>query len=187
MNTLTTQKTANLLKVSVLAELLKVITQSTVCNVTYLVDESRSKTIKGVKQLQKRVTITHCYLNHDYTNKVRNLSGDTDFVAEELKGKTRICGTLLMSNSTNELMLDAKVLYAETIQSITYFHDGVEITESEAVAQDLWAGAYYQPTEKKTMGRGAVSDEKNFSIINPYLKRILSIKIKGVLYDIVAD
>lgn len=185
MNTLTTPKTANLLKVSELAILLQGITQSTVANVTYLVDESKSKTVKGVKQLQKRVTITHCYLNHDYTNKVKNLSGSTDFVAEELKGKSRVCGTLLMSDSTNELMLDAKVLNGETIQSITYFHNGVEITEAEAVAQDLWTPAYYQPTEKKTMGRGLVSEEKNFSIINPYLKRILSIKVKGQLYDIV--
>ena len=187
MTTLTTQKTANLLKVSALAELLKVITQSTVCNVTYFVDESRSKTIKGVKQLQKMVTCTNAYLNHNYQNKVRTLSGNTDFIAEELKGKTRVCGTLLMSNSTNELMLDAKNLYSETVMLHEYYHNNEPITEAEAVALDLWTPAYYNPSEKKTMGRGLVSEEKNFSIINPYLKRILSIKIKGEQYDIVQD
>ena len=62
------------------------ITKSTVVNIIYVVDDSRSKTVKGVKQVQKMAQITHCYLNHDYTQKVKNLTGNTEFVANELKG-----------------------------------------------------------------------------------------------------
>jgi hypothetical protein len=178
------QVTNEVINVTKLAEILKGITKSTFCHIVYMVDDQRSKTIKGIKQVQKLVKISHVALNHNYTNKVIKLSGDTSFVAEEMKGKTRICSTLIQSDKTNELMIDGKVLNSEVAKVLGYFHNGNEITEAEAVSQDLWANSYYNPTEPKTMGRGLVSEEDNFRIINTYLSRIKQIKLEGQWYDI---
>ena len=168
-----------------LAEILCNITRSTVCNVTYLVDDSRSITIKGIKQVQKLVNISNVYLNHDYTKKVINLSGNTNFVAQELKGKTRICSTLIQSDTTNELMIDGKVLKSEAVTILGFYHNGNQIFEAEAHDNGLWANSYYKPSEKQTMGRGTVSVEDDFNIINTYLKRIVYIKLEGTMYEIV--
>ena len=173
------------INVGQLAAILYRITQSTVCNIIYIVDDSRSKQIKGKKQVQKMVQITHCYLNHDYTNKVKNLTGNDNFVAEPLRGKTRICGTLLKSDGTQELMIDGKVLKTKTAKVLCYFHEGKEISEAEAIALDLWADSYYKPNEKNTKGRGTVSEANDFNIINTYLSRIYRIKLQKQWYEVV--
>lgn len=182
MNTIT-QVANKVINTNQLAEILKNITRSTFCNIIYLVDDQRSKTIKGIKQVQKLVQISHVALNHNYTNKVVNLSGATDFVAEEMKGKTRICSTLIQSDKTQELMIDGKVLNSEVAKVLGYFHNGSEITEIKAVELELWTDSYYNPTPTKTMGRGLVSEEDNFRIINTYLSRIKQIKLEGQRYD----
>ena len=161
------------------------ITKSMVVSVSYIVDDSRRKTIKGQKQIQKLVVINNVYLNHDYTNKVNNLNGTTDFVAQEPKGKTRFCSTLLISDKTNEFMLDGKVLNKETAKIVALYHNGKEITEAEAIALDLFTPAYYKPKVETTMGRGSVSIEDDFRIINTYLNRIIDIKIQGTQYEVI--
>ena len=184
----TTQKTqtSEITKISAdtLAKLLCNITKSTICNITYLVDDTRSKTVKGIKEVQKLVNISAVYLNHDYTQKVINLSGDTSFVAQEMKGKSRVCSTLIQSDKTNELMLDGKVLNSESAKILAFFHNGKEITEAEAIALNLWTPSYYNPSEKTTMGRGLLNDDDNFRIINPYLINIKKIKLEGIEYEI---
>lgn len=164
-------------------ELVKDFTRSSGVSLTYFVDDSRSRTIKGNKQVQKLVRISNnAYLNHDYTKKVINLTGATDFVAEQLKGKTRISTTILQSDKTAEFMLDIKVLRTEKIELLGYYHNGNEITEAEAVALDLWAPIYFNPTPKKTAGRGLVDAEDDFNMITPYISRILQIKFNGTEY-----
>ena len=74
-----------------LGAILSTITKSTTISLTYFVDESKSRQIGGAKQVQKRVKVNNLYLNHNYANKVNNLNGTTKFVAQELKGKERIC------------------------------------------------------------------------------------------------
>ena len=184
MNTISTLVDVTKVTVNQLLAIVLPITQSTVCNVIYIVDDMRSKTVKGEKQVQKMSQITHCYLNHDYQKKVQKLTENGEFQAYELKGKTKITNTILQSNSTKEFMLYGTVLKKETAKILSYFHNGNEITEAEAVSQDLWANSYYNPTEPKTMGRGIVSEEDNFRIINTYLSRIKQIKLQGQWYDI---
>jgi hypothetical protein len=167
-----------------LANILANIKKSTFCHILYMVDDSRSKTMKGIKQVQKLVKITNVALNHNYQNKVINLTGNSDFKAEEMKGKTRICSTLIKSDKTGELMIDGKVLNKEVAKVLGYFHKGNEITETEAVKLDLWTPAYYNPTPVKTMGRGLVSEENDFRIINTYLSRIISLKLEGEWYSV---
>lgn len=173
-----------LISVESFGNLVKPFTRSTAISMTYFVDDSRSRTVKGQKQVQKLVTVKNCYLNHNYENKVRNLTGDTTFQAEELKGKTRISTTLLKSNKTGELMLDAKILKTEAVTLLGYYHNGNIITEAEAVSLDLWAESYYKPKEKQTAGRGTVSVADDFRMITPYLSRILMITFNGTEYTL---
>ena len=163
--------------------LLKDVTKSTVCSIEYVVDESQSRTVKGQKQLQKRVKISNLYLNHDYTKKVQNLSGDTTFQSFELKGKTRISSTLIESDTTKEILLDGKILYSESVKLLGYFHNGEPITQANAIAENLFAPAFFDTTEKTTSGRGLLTEEQDFKMITLGIKNIKYLKCFGDEYE----
>ena len=60
-------------------------------NITYLVDESKSKQANGKKLLQKMVT-TNATIGSDYAKKVNKIANkkqgmEIDFVAQPMKGK----------------------------------------------------------------------------------------------------
>jgi hypothetical protein len=186
------QVVSNDLTISIenLAILLANITKSTVVSLTYFVDESKSKTIQGQKQVQKRVKVNNLYLNHNYTNKVQNLTGNTEFVAHELNGKTRICSTIIASESKanfGKLMLDGKILHTESTKVLGYFHNGIEIQLDKNNPTkgrfDLVAPSFYVKSTY-TSGRNSVSEENDFRMITPFLDNIETIKIQGQLYSI---
>ena len=88
----------NLLTDLKLIELLGAYTKSTAIAIEYVTDETQSRTVKGQKQLQKRVYIGNLFLNHNYAKKVQNLTDNKDFEANEMKGKSRISTTLILSD-----------------------------------------------------------------------------------------
>jgi hypothetical protein len=178
----TTILTQQPISVANFTELVKDFTKSTAISMTYFVDDSRSRVVKGTKQVQKLVRVKNAYLNHNYTNKVINLTGETEFKAEEMKGKERVSTTLIRSLKTGEMMLDAKILKTEAVELLGYFHNGNPITEAEALALDLWTDSYLNPTPKKTAGRGLVAVEDDFRMITPYISRITLIKFNGTEY-----
>tara|TARA_R110000772_G_scaffold219593_2_gene330149 strand:+ start:3451 stop:4041 length:591 start_codon:yes stop_codon:yes gene_type:complete len=180
----------NLLTVSAerLGMILANITKSTTISLTYFVDESKSRVIGGEKQVQKRVKINNLRLNHDYGNKVNNLNGTTDFVAQPLNGKKRLTSTLLSSLSKKNygrVMLDGKILKTESRHLLGYFHYGKEIQLSKSDSTfgrtDLVAPSFYVKSTY-TSGRGTVSQENDFMMITPFLTSIESIKIQGQQY-----
>jgi hypothetical protein len=158
------------------------ITKSTVISLTYLTDHAQSKTVKGQKQVQKLVRINNVYLNHDYTKKVQKLTGNSDFEAQELKGKSRISSTILQSDKSGEFLLDGKVLYKESVKLLSLFHNNNEISKETAEEMDLFTPAYYKENPTTTAGRGTVSEEDDFKIINISLTKIQTIKIAGTEY-----
>lgn len=184
MSTTTTAQKTTLISVESFANLIKPFTASSFISMTYFVDDSRSRTVNGQKQVQKLVRVKTASINHNYENKVKNLTGCEDFKAEEMKGKERVSTTLIRSLKTGELMLDAKILKTEAVEPLGYYHNGKEITEAEAIALDLWAPAYYNPAPKKTAGRGLVDEADDFRMITPYLSRILMIKFNGTEYTL---
>jgi hypothetical protein len=173
---------ATVITVDQFIEMVKDFTLSRAVSLSYVVDDSRSRTIKGEKQVQKLVKVRNAYLNHKYEQKVINLTGNSDFKAEEMKGKTRISGTLIKSDKTGEILLDLKILKTEAVEVLGYYHNGKQITEAEAVALDLWAAAYYNPAPKKTSGRGTVAAENDFRMITIGIKKIAEIKFEGESY-----
>lgn len=191
--TKTTQSTlSNIVAVTVkqLAVILAEITKSTVVSVTYLVDESKSRTVSGRKLVQKRVKVNNLYLNHNYQNKVQNLTGNDEFKAQELNGKERICSTIIASKSKanfGRLMLDGKILVTESVHNLGYFHNGqpIELDKNKPNFGriDLVAPSFYQKYER-TSGRGTVSQEDDFRMITPFLDNIETIKIQGTTYEV---
>ena len=176
--------TTEIISANELQTIIEPITKSTIISLTYLTDHAQSKTVKGAKQVQKLVQINSVYLNHSYENKVRKLSGDSDFEAQPLKGKTRISGTILQSDKSGDFMLDGKVLRKESVNLLSYYHNGKPLTKEEAEKLDLFTPAYYKESTTSTMGRGAVSEEDDFSIINITLSKIVKIKVQGTAYRV---
>ena len=167
-----------------LFELLVNETKSNVVSIEYITDDNRSKTIKGQKQVQKHVRINNLYLNHDYTKKVQNISGDTTFQSFEMKGKTRISSTIIQSDKTKTYLLDGKILNSESVELINYFHNGNVITESEAIGEELWTNSYFETKEKTTSGRGLINEENDFKMITLGLDKIIKIKFNKITYFI---
>jgi len=165
-----------------LSDILEGITRSTIVSMTYKVDESKSRTVKGQKQLQKEVTLT-AYLNHDYTNKVVKLTGDTSFVADPMKGKRKVAGPILESERSGERMLYATVLKSNP-KKTTYFHNGEPITKEKAIELDLFAPSFFAENTN-TKGRGEVNEEDDFALISPYLKNIIRLKVEGQEFEVI--
>jgi hypothetical protein len=185
MNTLNINTEKQVINENELFNLLVNRTKSETCKVRYITDHNLSKQVKGQKIIQKEVVINNLFLNHKYEQKVQRLTNDATFVANELKGKTRISSTIIQSDKTLENLLDGKILNTESVKLINLFHKGEIITESEAVSLDLWANSYYKPTEKTTSGRGSVSVEDDFKMITLSLSKIIEIKLGGILYTVI--
>jgi hypothetical protein len=182
LNQQTATKEIQVLTTELIFDLLVNETKSTICAIEYIVDDNRSKTIQKQVSIQKHVKINNVYLNHDYTKKVQKLTNDETFEAQPLKGKERISTTILKSLSSNKLLLDGKVLAKESAKILGYFNENKAITETEALAKGLWGNSYFKVVEKQTMGRGSVSEEDDFNIINTTLDKIVYLKFKGIEY-----
>ena len=178
-----TTTTIEILTTEKLVSLLSNVTKSTVCAIEYVTDESKSRTIGGKKQIQKRVKISNLYLNHDYAKKVQNLSGDTTFQSFEMKGKTRISSTLIQSDKTDEILLDGKILNFESVKQIALYHNGIEISKLDAKDKNLFTPAYSDTEKKETSGRGLVNIEDDFKMITIGLNKIQYIKVFGIEYQ----
>jgi len=175
------------LKVTVteLFALLVNFTRSCTANVTYLVPDRRSKTVKGEFMVWRKVNYPTAKLNHNYTNKVKTLSGSTDFVAEAPRGKERISSTIMRSLKSGLYLLDMKRLANVKAIVIALYHNGVELTAKDAEALDLWKPSYYAPSKPSTKGRGLVSEADDFTMLTVTLDNIISIKFDGTNYDVV--
>lgn len=166
----------------VIVDLFMDYTPSTTIHLEYVVDERKSRQRNKKHVLQKHVKITHYYLNHDYGNKVRNLTGDADFQALALLGRERVSSTFVRGIKSQELMIDGKVLNFQTVTLLNYLHNDKPISQAEAISEDLFTPAYYSETEKTTSGRGSVSVDDDFQMLTLGIKNIKYLKCFGVEY-----
>lgn len=175
-------------KAKLLAELLefkKNISQTGVAfgSIVYFVDESGSKTKNGKKVLQKlvRVPIT---LGAKYDNRinkdlVRN-GEEGNFTAQSMSGKEYVNeeGIVATDTKTRTKFYLVAVVENHTKPDTIYFHEGKRISKEKAIEMGLFMPSYFN--EKTTMGRGNMSVEKDFHIINPNVDNIISLKLNKV-------
>ena len=169
-------------------ELMDLLTASNKANfisLTYIVNESQSRTKQGKKLLQKQVSLVGT-LNFKYEAKIQRLQekqGDNaDFVAQELRGKEYVGNsrTLLTDTKTQSKFYLRMAVENHTRPITTYFNGTKEISKDSAIELDLFAPSFFKP--KTTAGRGTVTEENNFHFITPDLDRIESITINKVKY-----
>jgi hypothetical protein len=157
-------------------------------NVTYFVDESGSRTINGKKALQKSVTV-NVTINADYEKKVNrileNKQGETpDFESMGMKGKSLVypdCRALVQ-NDKGEQMLYAMIEH-NAKREVAYYYQGELISKELAKEKDLFSPSFF--AEKKTVGRGSVSDDNDFAVFTVFLKNIKRAKFNGMEYIII--
>jgi hypothetical protein len=173
--------------VNLLMDFRKNVTQTGVAfgNVVYHVDESGSRQMDGQKALQKitRVNIT---IGSNYEGRVnRDLTKqgeEANFTAQPMSGKEYVNeqGVLATDSKTKTKNYLVAIVENSAIPKTIYFHKGKRIEKAEAIEKDLFAPSYFK--DEKTAGRGNVSEEKNFHVINPSVDNILSITLNKVKY-----
>ena len=159
-------------------------------NITYLVDESKSKTVKGKKMLQKMVE-TNATIGSDYAKKVNRICKDKqgmeiDFVAQPMRGKDYVANgcPVCMDTKTQEKRYLVFIVENHTKPNTTLILDGKEVKRS-----DVWNENYITPAglkPSKTSGRGAVSEENNFFFRTLDFNNLISFNMNGNMYLIEA-
>lgn len=174
---------------NLLMEFRKNITNTGVAfgNVVYHTDESGSRTKGGKKQLQKftRVNVTigsnyEARINRDLTKQ----GEEANFTAQSKSGMQYMNdeGVILMDVKTGLKRYLAAIVEHNTKAVTVYFHEGNRITYEKAVELDLFAPSHF--VEEKTAGRGNMSEEKNFHVINPSFDKIISLTLNKKKYVI---
>lgn len=156
-------------------------------NVVYHVDESGSRT-KGGKKLLQKITRVNITIGSNYEGRVnRDLTKqgeESNFTAQSMSGKRYVNdeGILATDEKTGTKKYLVAVVEHKTSPKTVYFHEGKRIKKAKAVRRDMFADSYFTP--KTTMGRGNVSEERDFHIINPNIDAIISITLNKVKYII---
>ncbi|HUT86360.1 MAG TPA: hypothetical protein VMW66_05970 [Elusimicrobiales bacterium] len=152
-------------------------------SIVYFVDESGAKVKGGKKVLQKlvRVSIT---LGAKYDNRINKdlvKNGEEgNFTAQSMSGKEYVNEERILATDTKtgtKFYLVAVVENHAKPDTI-YFHEGKRITKDKAIELGLFMPSYFAP--KTTMGRGNMSEAKDFHIINPNVDNIISLKLNKV-------
>jgi len=177
--------------IALLSEFRKNISNTGVAfgNVVYFVDESGAKTVDKKKVLQKltRTTIT---LGAKYEGRInRDLvkqGEEANFTAQSMSGKEHLNaeGIIAKDIKTGLKRYLVAVVENHTKPDTIYFHEGKRISKDKAIELNLFMPSYF--AEKTTMGRGNMSEEKNFHIINPNVDNIISLtlnKTKFIIED----
>lgn len=156
-------------------------------SVTYLVDESKSKTVKGAKMLQKMVT-TNATIGSDYAKKVNRIAekkqGEViDFVAQEQRGKEYVVNGMPVCKDTKTGLKRYLVMIIEnhTKPQSQLLLNGREVERSE-----VWNDTYITPAglnpKPSTAGRGAVNEENDFYFRTLDFNNLISFNMNGNMY-----
>jgi len=151
--------------------------------IVYFVDESGSKVKNGKKVLQKlvgvNITLGAKYDNRINKDLVKN-GEEGNFTAQSMSGKEHLNaeGILAVDTKTRTKKYLIAVVENHITPDTIYFHEGKRISKEDAIAKGLFQPSYF--AEKTTMGRGNMSEEKDFHIINPNVNNIISLKLNKV-------
>ena len=177
-----------------LVAIVKPVTKSQPVSIVYETAHEYSRTVNKTKPLTKVTRVINAWLNHDYTKKVRNLTGDTSFQSYEMKGKTRISSTVVQADKSGLFMLDYKVLNVNDPDQCTQFftlgykYNGVEISFEDAVKADYFTPAMFkEQADEKTSGRGLVEFEEDFQMFTLGFDKIQRLVMGGVEYIVIPE
>ena len=176
-----------------LAAIVQPVTRSQMITIIYEGAHRFSREVKKVKPLTAVTKVVNAYLNHDYGNKVRNLTGSTEFQSYEMKGKSRLSSTVVQSDKTGELLLDYKGLLINDptkgtrFETLSLKYNGVEISYGDAVKNGYFQPAMFKENETQTSGRGLVEKDQDFRMFTLGFDKIQRLIMDGVEYIVVPE
>jgi hypothetical protein len=152
-------------------------------SIFYSTDESESRQVKGKKLLQKE-TETQITLGSNYEARInRDLvrqGEEANFAVQAMYGKEHVTKLICQAvKDTNKKYICCVVEHHVTPKT-QYFFEGQPISYEEAVKKDLFMPSHF--TEKKTAGRGNMSEEKDFHFFTLGFEKIIWLKLNGVKY-----
>ena len=154
-------------------------------HIVYFCDESGSRLVNKARVLQKFVR-TCITVGSDYEARInRDLEKrgeEGNFTSQGMSGQTRINKYVSQSDKSQKHNLVAIVEHQNTPETV-YIHDRKVIDVKEAIKKDLFMPSHF--AEKKTSGRGNMSEEKDFNYFTLGFDKIISVKIKGTKYKVV--
>lgn len=156
-------------------------------NLVYFVDESKSKTVGGQKQVQKLVK-TNVTIGSSYEKKVNRIKEnkqgeEATFEALAPKGKMFFANNILTDIKTESKFYLNAIIENGTKRNTTYYHNGIKTTREEIIANDLVTPSFTKP--KPTSGRGEVNRENDFSVITPNLDNIVALNMNKEKYVVI--
>jgi hypothetical protein len=181
----TQQELTNLLLNEGKNELFK---NATFAHVVYFTDESGSKTVDKKKVLQKivhtQITIGSSYENRINKDLVKQ-GEEANFTSQGMSGKQYCEGSRYVAQALKDSNVKYLCYVVENhVKPATiYFHEGKRISKKDAIEKNLFMPSYF--AEKKTAGRGNMSEERDFKFNSLGLDKILTLKIRGIRYKVV--
>jgi len=154
-------------------------------NIAYLVDESKSKTVKGKKVLQKMVE-TNATIGSDYAKKVNKIldreGKEIVFEAQPMRGKDYV-------SEGNPVCMDTKTQEKRYLVFIVEGHSKPQtqlILDGKLVdRKDVWNDTYITPAGLKpnaVAGRGTINEENNFFFRTLDFNNLISFNMNGNMY-----
>lgn len=156
-------------------------------SLTYICDESKSKTVKGEKMLQKMVT-TNATIGSDYAKKVNRIldkeGKEINFVAQPMKGKEYVSqgNPICTDTATNTKFYLVFIVEGHTKPESHLMLNGKIVDRSK-----VWNETYITPAglaPNPIAGRGEINEENNFFFRTLDFKNLLSFNMNGNFYMI---
>ena len=149
-------------------------------SIQYFGDESKSKVKNKKKVLQKRNFVV-VGLNGEYKKMIEARTKE-EFIPRTMLGKIKVMNNIYKSEKTGKLLVKL-YSYKSDFSETEYFHNSEKISFEKAKELNLFQPSFF--TKKKTVGRGTVSKDKDFSIFTLGIDKIEGVKIGGVIYKII--
>ncbi len=154
-------------------------------SMTYLCDESKSKTVGGEKMLQKFVT-TNATIGSDYQKKVNRIldkeGKEVDFIAQPQKGKEYV-------SEGNPVVIDTatrtKHYLVFIVENHTVPNSQLILNGKPVERKDVWNSTYITPAglkEAPIAGRGEINEENNFFFRTLNFDNLISFNMNGNFY-----
>lgn len=152
-------------------------------SIVYFTDESGSITRDKQKQLQK-FTRTQITLGSNYESRInRDLvkqGEEANFTAQSMSGKEHISKMVCQALKDNTKKYLCCVVEHHVTPDTVYFYQGKPISFEKAKEQNLFMPSFFN--EKKTAGRGNMSEERDFHYFTIGFDKIISLTMNGTRY-----
>lgn len=154
-------------------------------SIFYKTDESGSRMVKGAKVLQKE-TETRITLGSNYEKRInRDLERqgeEANFAVQAMFGKEHVTKLICQGVKDTSKKYICCVVEHNVTPKTQYYFEGNAISYEKAVELNLFMPSFF--AEKKTAGRGNMSEEKDFHFFTLGFDKIIWLKLNGVKYII---